>query len=230
MTPEELAEREQQINRLHRKIREYRLTPQEQETLERNKYELECMIESKFSYSKCNSTYRFPGAESSQRLGIREQVNLYQQNAESLSASFKMNTLSYDADSKVSGKEVAPLSFEEFSSQKEKIMRQSHSPQFRSFTDSVSAEKRLTEAKQPKRNIIAKQARMLTEMESHQQHNHSQLEIEEAEPCAMKVPISKCTIKKKAQEEDPQRRVTKRGPEARLSAKEGELRIRVKGK
>lgn len=227
MTPEELVEREQQIRRLHRKIREYRLTPQEQETLERNKYELECMIENKFSHSKSNSTYRFPGAESSQRLGVREQIDLYQLSEDHVSSTFKMNTMSYDAESKVSSKEVLPLSFAEFSSQKEKIARQSHSPQFRTFVESVSAEKRLTEAKQSKRNQNGKQTRMLTEIEA--AHNHSQLEIEEAEPCAMKVPISKCTIKKKAQDEES-KRLIKRPPDMRLSVKEGELRIKLKGK
>jgi hypothetical protein len=156
------------------------LTPQEQETLERNKYELECMIENKFSHSKSNSTYRFPGAESSQRLGVREQMDLYHQNNDSILASFKMNTMSYDTESKVSGKEGQPMSFAEFSSQKEKIMRQSHSPQFRPFMDSVSAEKRLTEAKQPRRNPAIKQTRLLTEIEAALHHNHSQLEIEEA--------------------------------------------------
>jgi hypothetical protein len=46
----------------------------------------------------------------------------------------------------------------------------------------------------------------------------------------MKVPISKCTIKKKAQDEESIRRMIKRAPEMRLSAKEGELRIKLKGK
>ena len=97
-----------------------------------------------------------------------------------MSASFKMNTMSYDAESKFSNIDVQPISFAEFSAHKEKIMRQSHSPQFRPFMDSVSAEKRLTEAKHPRRNPAIKQARMLTEIEVVHQHNHSQLEIEEA--------------------------------------------------
>jgi hypothetical protein len=76
------------------------------------------MIESKFSYSKSNNTYRFPGAELSERLGVREQVDLHRQNIDRLSASIKLNTMSYDTDSKISLKEIGPISFAEFSSQK----------------------------------------------------------------------------------------------------------------
>ena len=46
----------------------------------------------------------------------------------------------------------------------------------------------------------------------------------------MRVPISKCTIKKKAQDEESVKRMVKRGPDMRFSAKDGELRIKIKGK
>jgi len=45
----------------------------------------------------------------------------------------------------------------------------------------------------------------------------------------MKVPISKCTIKKRAQDDESSKRLVKR-TDVRLSAKEGDLKIKLKGK
>lgn len=45
----------------------------------------------------------------------------------------------------------------------------------------------------------------------------------------MKIPVSKCTAKRK-NEEEQSRRLLKRAPDVRLSAKESELRIKIKGK
>lgn len=58
---------------------------------------------------------------------------------------------------------------------------------------------------------------MLTEIDA---MNISQMELEEPEPCALKVPLSKCTTKKKTQQdEEPLKKILKRPPEMRLSAK-----------
>lgn len=60
MNQEELYQRQQQIHRLHKRIREYRLTNDEERQLRKNKEEQEALIESKFAASKINENYRFP--------------------------------------------------------------------------------------------------------------------------------------------------------------------------
>jgi hypothetical protein len=63
------------------------------------------MIENKFCYSKINNTYRFPGIELSERIGICERIDLHKQNInDDYSATIKVNTMSYDTQSKISFK------------------------------------------------------------------------------------------------------------------------------
>ena len=60
MNPDDLYQRQMQINRLHKRIREYRLTPEEIKELDKNKIDQEALIETKFASSKANEIYRFP--------------------------------------------------------------------------------------------------------------------------------------------------------------------------